>query len=33
MRQSISYGTLLLVLVAGLMMPQCKVLKQRSPFL
>lgn len=30
MRQSISYGTLLLVLVAGLLMPQCKVLKQRQ---
>ena len=30
MRQSISYGALLFVLVAGLLMTQCKVLKQRQ---
>lgn len=31
MRQSISYGALLSVLVVGLMMPQCKVLNQGAP--
>ena len=30
MRQSISYGALLFVLVTGLLMSQCKVLKQRQ---